>query len=95
MKTSWCYAIPTRQNTTPSARQRPTGNGYSAASPLSIQLARGRAELYPEAPVTVKGFKREIDEAKWTLVTVTHSLNSSGFTTSLDLEVKIDELEME
>ncbi|EPZ7023702.1 phage late control D family protein [Serratia marcescens] len=62
---------------------------------FSIQLARGRAELYPEAPVTVKGFKREIDEAKWTLVTVTHSLNGSGFTTSLDLEVKIDELEME
>lgn len=62
---------------------------------FSIQLARGRADLYPEAPVTVTGFKRQIDEAKWTLVTVTHSLNSSGFTTSLDLEVKIDELEME
>ncbi|NBJ32224.1 phage late control D family protein [Serratia fonticola] len=62
---------------------------------FSIQLARGRADLYPEAPVAVSGFKRQIDEAKWTLVTVTHSLNGSGFTTSLDLEVKIDELEME
>ncbi|OKP25596.1 phage late control D family protein [Serratia liquefaciens] len=62
---------------------------------FSIQLARGRADIYPEAPVTVSGFKKEIDEANWTLVKVTHSLNNSGFTTALDLEVKIDDLEME
>jgi len=62
---------------------------------FSIQLARGRADIYPEAPVTVSGFKKEIDEANWTLVKVTHSLNNSGFTTALDLEIKIDDLEME
>ncbi|WP_416261786.1 phage late control D family protein [Gibbsiella quercinecans] len=62
---------------------------------FSIQLAHGRADLYPETPVTVSGFKKEIDEANWTLATVTHTLNGNGFTTALDLEVKIDELEME
>ncbi|MGL9724859.1 phage late control D family protein [Sodalis sp. (in: enterobacteria)] len=62
---------------------------------FAITLARGRAELAPEMPVKVSGFKREIDQAAWTLVTVTHTLNSSGFTTALELEVKIDALEME
>ncbi len=62
---------------------------------FSITLVRGRAELSHEMPVKVSGFKREIDQAAWTLVTVTHTLSSSGFTTALELEVKIDALEME
>lgn len=62
---------------------------------FSIQLARGRAELYPEMPVKVQGFKAEIDVVDWLLTTVTHSLSDSGYTTALELEVKIDDLEME
>lgn len=62
---------------------------------FSIQLARGRAELYPEMPVKVQGFKTEIDVADWLLTTVTHSLSDGGYTTALELEVKIDELGME
>lgn len=62
---------------------------------FSIQLAKGRADLYPEVPVKVTGFKKQIDEADWTLVTVTHSVSDSGFTTALELEVKIDDLDME
>lgn len=62
---------------------------------FSIQLARGRAELYPEMPVKVQGFKVEIDAADWLLTTVTHSLSGGGYTTALELEVKIDDLEME
>ncbi|WP_050291154.1 phage late control D family protein, partial [Yersinia pseudotuberculosis] len=42
------------------------------AAKFSIQLAKGRADLYPEVPVKVTGFKKQIDEADWTLVTVTH-----------------------
>ncbi|MBO1556716.1 phage late control D family protein, partial [Yersinia pseudotuberculosis] len=44
------------------------------AAKFSIQLAKGRADLYPEVPVKVTGFKKQIDEADWTLVTVTHSV---------------------
>ncbi|WP_145484315.1 phage late control D family protein [Yersinia aldovae] len=65
------------------------------AAKFSIQLARGRADLYPEVPVKVTGFKKQIDEADWMLVTVTHSVSDSGFTTALELEVKIDDLDME
>ncbi|MDA5542791.1 phage tail protein [Yersinia rochesterensis] len=65
------------------------------AAKFSIQLAKGRADLSPEVPVKVIGFKKQIDEADWTLVTVTHSVSDSGFTTVLELEVKIDDLDME
>ncbi|MGC6017130.1 phage late control D family protein [Providencia rettgeri] len=61
---------------------------------FSIQLAVGRADLYPEMPVTVSGFKPEIDNADWTLTRVVHSLNDSGFTTALELEVKISDLDI-
>lgn len=62
---------------------------------FSIQLARGRADLYTEMPVKVSGFKAEIDEADWVLTTVTHTLNDSGYTTAVELEVKVDDLNME
>ncbi|MDU5769646.1 contractile injection system protein, VgrG/Pvc8 family, partial [Mixta calida] len=63
---------------------------------FSIQLARGRADLYTEMPVKVSGFKKQIDGSSWIITTLTHSLGSDGgFTTSLELEVKIDSLEME
>ncbi|MDU3692010.1 MAG: phage late control D family protein [Klebsiella michiganensis] len=56
---------------------------------FSIRLATGRADLYPETPVRVSGFKRVIDEQSWTITKVMHSLSNSGFTTSLELEVKL------
>ena len=62
---------------------------------FSIQLARGRAELYTEMPVKVSGFKQQIDAAEWIITTPTHSLGDGGYTTSMELEVKIDSLEME
>ena len=63
---------------------------------FSMQLAEGRADLYTEMPVKVRGFKQPIDDVEWTITTLTHTVNpDSGFTTSLDLEVKIDEFEIE
>lgn len=61
---------------------------------LSIQLAKGRADIYPEMPVKVQGFKPEIDGAEWILTKVSHSLNDSGFTSALEFEVKISDVEM-
>ncbi|HBM3082333.1 phage late control D family protein [Klebsiella michiganensis] len=60
---------------------------------FSIRLATGRADLYPETPVRVSGFKRVIDEQSWTITKVMHSLSNSGFTTSLELEVKLLDVE--
>ncbi|MBD2793467.1 phage late control D family protein [Xenorhabdus sp. 42] len=61
---------------------------------FSLQLAKGRPELLPEMKVRVSGFKPEIDQADWTLVTVTHTLNDSGLTSTLELEVKISDTDM-
>ena len=56
---------------------------------FSITLAEGRAELFPELPVEVRGFKAEIDGTEWLIVKVNHKLDGNGFTTSLELEIKI------
>lgn len=65
------------------------------AATFSITLAKGRGDLFPELPVRVSGFKGPIDEAEWTITTVTNTIGESGFTTSLELEVKIADLDME
>jgi hypothetical protein len=57
---------------------------------LSLTLAWGRPDLYPEQPCRVSGFKPEIDDTDWLIVKVTHSVGSSGFVTSLELETRAD-----
>ncbi|WP_164276569.1 phage late control D family protein [Stenotrophomonas sp. B1-1] len=54
---------------------------------LSYRLALGRADIYPEQTVTVRGFKPEIDGTDWLVAKTTHTLDGSGgFTTALELE---------
>lgn len=60
-----------------------------------INLAIGRADLYPETPVTVQGFKSVIDQQVWTITKVVHSLGERGYTTALELEVKLSDVEYE
>ena len=56
---------------------------------FSLQLAESRADLYTERPVKVSGFKQPIDEAEWTITTLTHTVSvDSGFTTNIEFEVK-------
>ncbi|WP_367376532.1 phage late control D family protein [Hafnia alvei] len=62
---------------------------------FSINLAMGRADLYPETPVMVKGFKAVIDQQAWTITKVTHTLGDGGYTTALELEVKLSDVEYE
>lgn len=62
---------------------------------FSRQFAEGRADLYTEMPVKVSGVKQPIDDAEWTITTLTHTVSpENGFITSLDLEVKLDEFEI-
>lgn len=58
-----------------------------AGSQLSLTLAEGNANLYPETPVTTTGFKSDIDATPWITERVTHQLSDSGFLTDLQLEV--------
>ncbi|PDO88618.1 phage late control D family protein [Kosakonia sacchari] len=62
---------------------------------FSISLAVGRADLYPETPVKVSGFKSVIDEQAWIITKVTHALSNNGYTTALELEVKLSDVEFE
>lgn len=63
---------------------------------FSIQLARGRADLYTEMPIKVSGFKQVIDAGEWIITTLKHNLSADiGYTTSIEFELKIDSLEME
>lgn len=60
---------------------------------FSIVLALGRPELMTELPVTVRGYKRVIDDCRWIVARVTHTLDGNGgFTSDLDLEVKASEV---
>ena len=62
---------------------------------FSISLARGRADLFPETPLAVSGFKAVIDAQPWIISKVTHSLNNGGFTTGLELEVLLSDMSYE
>lgn len=59
---------------------------------FTITLATGQPELITELPITVKGFKPQIDEGSWLSTKVLHNVNDNGYTSQLELEVKIDEL---
>ncbi len=53
---------------------------------FDITLAYGRADLMPQRPVVVNGYKRQIDETPWIVTAVRHSLSSSGYTSQITLE---------
>ncbi|WP_246190416.1 phage late control D family protein [Pandoraea captiosa] len=60
---------------------------------FSMTLARGNAELFPEVPVSVRGFKPQIDNTDWLLAKTRHTLDSNGgFTTQIELEIKATEV---
>lgn len=59
---------------------------------LNYTLAMGQAELRPELPVAVSGFKPEIDDTDWLVQLVTHTIDDNGYTCSLELEVMDDPL---
>lgn len=60
---------------------------------FSMVLAVGRPELMTELPVTVRGYKRVIDDCKWIIARITHTIDSNGgFTSDLALEVKASEV---
>ncbi|WP_338803324.1 phage late control D family protein [Xenorhabdus griffiniae] len=64
------------------------------AAEFSITLARGRADLYPDLTASVIGFKSAIDSHQWTISRVVHTIGDTGFTTQLELELKIQDAEM-
>ncbi|MDD2978237.1 phage late control D family protein [Aquabacterium sp.] len=56
------------------------------AATLELTMAIGRPELQPQTPVTVSGFKAQIDGTGWLTVKVTHSLSDGGLTSRAEFE---------
>ena len=65
------------------------------AAEFSLSLAMGRANITPETPVRVSGFKEVIDAQAWIVSKATHSLSNSGFTTALKFEVLLSDVTYE
>ena len=55
---------------------------------MELDLAWGRPEMAPQTPLTVAGFKPEIDATPWLVVKLTHSLGDGGLTTRMELETR-------
>lgn len=53
---------------------------------LTLALALGRPDLYPEQIGNVHGFKAEIDAVAWLIAEATHNVSDRGFTTAMRLE---------
>ena len=70
----------------PSAFAAGTGKAFTGAYAWNAP----REAVGRERPL-----KRVIDEQDWTITKVTHFLNNSGFTTSLELEVRLSDVEYE
>lgn len=62
------------------------------AATFSLNLARGRPDLFPELSVQVKGFKAEIDGTAWVITRCVHTLdNSSGYGTAVECELGLED----
>lgn len=71
------------------AAKAEAGRAARAEAEFDMTLALGRADLYPEQPATLAGFKPQADTRAWIVAEVRHQLDrSGGFTTSVKLETK-------
>ncbi|MCW8966888.1 MAG: contractile injection system protein, VgrG/Pvc8 family [Candidatus Pacearchaeota archaeon] len=58
-----------------------------AEASMSYTLAVGQAELIPETPISLEGFKKTITDKNWVLAEVSHQISGSGFTSGLVMEI--------
>lgn len=56
------------------------------AASMDYTLARGRADIYPEMHLALRGWKPPIDATDWLVVRVEHRLDESGFTTAVQMQ---------
>lgn len=55
---------------------------------FEITLAYGRADIIPQRPARVAGYKHQIDKTTWIVTRVRHSLEGNGYTSQLTLETE-------
>lgn len=57
------------------------------AATIELQLAYGDAALIIDQPVTLRGFKSDIDQEKWLIAEISHRIGAAGFTTNVTLDL--------
>ncbi len=57
---------------------------------MELTLAEGRADIIPESPIRLRGWKASISTTDWLMSEIKHTINDSGFITQLMLETAID-----
>ena len=62
---------------------------------FSLNLALGEPDLMPETPISLSGFKAEIDATNWLIARVTHNLSDGGLTSQIECELKVEDDEVE
>ena len=86
--------IKTLRHTYQSPKTAATGaNDTASGAPSPTEtstLAVGRPDVAPESPVTLQGFKPEIDAEKWVGKETVHTLDGNGLTTAVKLQSLID-----
>lgn len=60
-----------------------------SAATFHINLAQGQGELTTEQPATLTGWKPGIDGASWLISKVTHQLDDNGYTSQLEMELRL------
>lgn len=55
---------------------------------FELTLALGRADILPESPLTLSGYKPQIDAIAWLVAEATHYLNDGGYTCSIRMETR-------
>jgi len=55
---------------------------------FEITLAYGRADITPQRPARVAGYKLQIDETPWIVTRVRHTLDGGGYVSQLTLETE-------
>jgi hypothetical protein len=55
---------------------------------FTLELAEGRADIYPETPVIAEGYKPEIDATPWIIDEVTHQFTNSGYTCEIKMQTR-------
>ncbi|MFG5777709.1 contractile injection system protein, VgrG/Pvc8 family [Comamonas sp. J-3] len=68
------------------AAQAEMGRIVRGKATLTYTLATGQPALAPQTPVTVQGFKPEIDGTAWLVKKVEHEMGDGGYTTRLEME---------
>lgn len=70
------------------AAKAEAGRRKRAEASMDLQLLLGRPDIYPDRPVTLTGFKREVDATSWLIAEASHTLDSQGLRSKLKLETQ-------